>query len=52
MRFGIVFARGVGKWILRLMQGFFKTDDDVGASDAEQVPQKGMFFFVSLVNLI
>jgi hypothetical protein len=33
--------RGVGKWILRLMQGFFETGS--GSSEPEDLTKKGTF---------
>lgn len=33
--------RGVGKWILKLMQGFFDTDSVVVASERDDSTKKG-----------
>ena len=39
-------GRGVGKWILRLMQEYFKADS--GTSEPQDLSEKGIsFFFVT-----
>lgn len=35
------YCRGVGKWILKQMQGFFQTDS--GPSEIEDLTKKGKF---------
>ena len=37
----IFLYRGVGKWIVRLMQGFF--DNGSGSSEPEDLTKKGMY---------